>query len=122
MSQVRKKKILWDNYKVIDGIQKSDNIKIVVAIGCRDGVRYLNIREFYLKKSTNEWKPSRDGLTIPLRVPIKTGTQIITPFAALIQILIKAVKELEELPLYDENNVVYYVTKLDEGEEDNVED
>ena len=32
-------KRLWDNYKVIGEVQKSDKIKFIIAAGIRDGER-----------------------------------------------------------------------------------
>ena len=51
-------KRLWDNYAVIGEVRKSDRIKFVIGAGVRDGVKYINIREFYHKKSEDTWNPA----------------------------------------------------------------
>lgn len=107
--KVPKPKRIWDNYKVIGEVQKSDNIKIVFAAALRDGVRYINIREFYLKKSEQVWKPGRDGITVPIVVPINKGTELIKPFKGFLQLLEATSLELIDMSLYNEENAVYYL-------------
>lgn len=102
-------KRIWDNYKVIGDTQKSDRIKLVVAAAIRDGVKYINIREFYLRQRDNEWRPGRDGITVPINIPINKGTDMIFPYDAFITLLAAAAKELKDMPLYDSNNAIYYV-------------
>lgn len=104
-------KRIWDNYKVIGEAQKSDSIKFVVAAGIRDGVRYINVREFYKRKKDNVWMPGRDGITIPLVSPIKEGTALITPYLAMTKLFEETSKELNVMPLSDEANAVYMVKK-----------
>lgn len=106
---VKAPKRIWDNYKVIGETQKSDRIKLVVAAAIRDGVKYINIREFYLRQRDNEWRPGRDGITVPISIPINKGTDIIFPYDVFNTLLSAAAKELKDMPLYDHNNAVYYV-------------
>lgn len=100
-------KRIWDNYKVIGEVQKSGSIKIVIAAAIRDGVKYINIREFYIRKRDNVWMPGRDGITIPLVVPINKGAERLTPYAEMTDLIHKTVAELETMPLADEANAVY---------------
>lgn len=102
-----KPKRVWDNYKVIGEVQKSDRIKFVVAAAIRDGVRYVNIREFYLKKSENIWKPGRDGITIPLAIPVEEGTKVIEPYWGMVDLIANTMRALKEMDLYDEANAIY---------------
>lgn len=104
-----KRKRVWDNYKVITEVQKSDRIKLVIAAAVRDGVKYINIREFYLRQKDGVWKPGRDGITVPLMIPIEQGTKIIEPYWGFVDALTATMRELKEMPLYDEANAVYYV-------------
>lgn len=104
-------KRIWDNYKVIGEIKKSDSIKIVVAAAIRDGVRYINLREFYIRKRDNVWKPGRDGLTIPLMIPINKGTEMLKTYEGLLPLLNSAANELKIMPLEDANNAVYMERK-----------
>lgn len=108
----QKMKRIWDNYKVIGEVQKSDAIKFVIAAAIRDGVKYINIREFYNKKSTGEWKPGRDGITIPVIVPINKGATLIKPIEGISGLLSQALEELSTLPIADEANAVYMVEKV----------
>lgn len=115
---VEEKKRLWDNYQVVGEVQKSDKIKFVVGAGIRDGVKYVNIREFYYTKRDSTWKPGRDGITIPLLVPIEKGTKLIKPFEGFIDILNKTVEVLSDMPLSDINNAVYIEKKVSKNEQD----
>ena len=107
-----KMKRIWDNFKVVGEVQKSDAIKFVIAAAVRDGVKYINIREFYIKKSTGEWKPGRDGITIPLLVPIEKGSTLIKPIDGFAKVLLQAQKEANSMPLEDKANAVYMVEKV----------
>lgn len=106
-------KRLWDNYRKVGEVRKNNKIKIVVGAGIRDGVRYINIREFYQRKD-EVWKPGRDGLTIPLKVPIENATQIIEPWAQLAALLLKTADVLESMELADEEHAVYAPMKRKE--------
>ena len=104
-------KRIWDNYKVIGEIKKSGSIKIVVAAAIRDGVRYINLREFYIRKRDNVWMPGRDGITIPIMIPINEGSEMLRTYDGLVPLLAKAAKELETMPIEDANNAVYMERK-----------
>lgn len=104
-------KRIWDNYKVIGEVKKSDSIKIVVAAAIRDGVRYINMREFYIRKRDNVWMPGRDGLTVPIMIPVKEGTEMLRTYDGLLPLLAGAAKELETMPIEDANNAVYMQRK-----------
>ena len=104
-------KRIWDNFKEIGEVQKSDSIKFVIAAAIRDGVKYINIREFYKRKRDEVWMPGRDGITIPLVAPIKNGTERLTPYKDMSELIIKAASELDVMPLADEANAVYIEKK-----------
>lgn len=104
-------KRIWDNYMVIGDVLKSEQLKLQVAAATRDGVRYINIREFYWAKNVGEWKPGRDGIVIPVVVPLKGGTEIITPYAKLEELLQVTIEVLKTLPLADKEHAVYKEVK-----------
>ena len=105
------KKRIWDNFKEIGEVRKSDSIKFIIAAAIRDGVKYINIREFYKRKRDNVWMPGRDGITIPLVVPIEQGKARLTPYTEMIDVINKAVAELETMELLDEEHAVYIEKK-----------
>ncbi len=111
MTKSTEPKRIWDNYKVIGDCMKSDSIKFVVAAAIRDGVKYINIREFYIRKRDNVWMPGRDGITIPLVNPVKKGTELLTPYVGMIELLRNTANQLETMELLDENNAVYMIKK-----------
>lgn len=108
---MEKKKRIWDNYKEVGEVQKTGAIKFVIAAAIHNSVKYINIREFYIRKRDGVWKPGRNGITIPLAVPIDKNTRQIKPYLGLIKLLERAAEELQTMDLYDESRAVYYVEK-----------
>ena len=104
-------KRIWDNFKEIGEVRKSDSIKFVIAAAIRDGVKYINIREFYKRKRDNVWMPGRDGITIPLVVPIEQGKARLTPYTEMTDVINKTAAELETMELLDEEHAVYIEKK-----------
>lgn len=111
MENKPKMKRIWDNFEEIAEVRKSDNIKFVLAAATRDGFRYINIREFYLRKKDNTWMPSRDGITVPLMAPLNKGEQFIFPYKAMTEALQKTAKVAHGMDLMDENKSVYIEVK-----------
>lgn len=105
------KKRIWDNFKEIGEVRKSGSIKFIIAAAIRDGVKYINIREFYKRKRDNVWMPGRDGITIPLVVPIEQGKARLAPYTEMIDIINKTATELETMELLDEEHAVYIEKK-----------
>ena len=105
------KKRIWDNFKEIGEVRKSDSIKFIIAAAIRDGVKYINIREFYKRKKDEVWMPGRDGITIPLVVPVNNGADRLTPYSEMAELISKAATELETMELADEEHAVYITKK-----------
>ena len=106
-----KQKRIWDNFIEIGEVRKSDSIKLVVSAATRDGYRYVNIREFYIRKKDGVWKPGRDGITIPLKAPLNKGEEFIEPADSLSLALFSAMEHAKTMELVDENNAVYMPMK-----------
>ena len=92
-------------------MRKSDSIKFVIAAAIRDGVKYINIREFYKRKRDEVWMPGRDGITIPLVVPVNNGAGRLAPYSEMVELISKAATELETMELADEEHAVYITKK-----------
>lgn len=114
-----KAKRIWDNYEVIGEVQKTDAIKFVIAAAIRDGVKYINVREFYLRKTDEVWRPGRDGITIPIVYPIKQGTELIRPYDELSKMFLKTSIALKTMELFDEEKAVYKEDKESKKNADN---
>lgn len=115
-----KVKRLWDNYKVITEIQKTDRLKFVIAAGARDGFRCLSIREFYRRTSDKTWQPGKNGILIPLKSPLWAGVtngvpNIIEPLRMLIDVLPEAIKVVETIELSDPDNAVWILPRTTVG-------
>ena len=104
---MEKKKRIWDNFEEIAEVRKSDGIKFVVSAATREGFRYVNIREFYLRKRDNTWQPGRDGITIPLVAPLNKGEQFIKPYNDMIKALGTTAKFAATMDLLDETKSIW---------------
>lgn len=107
----QKPKKIWDNFQEVAEVQKSAAIKFVVAAATRDGIKYVNIREFYFRKRDGKWMPGRDGITIPMELPLERGKNIIEPYKHLIVALVDTVDALSVMDLYDDEHAVWYTPK-----------
>lgn len=106
-----KPKKIWDNYEEIGEVRKSDNIKFVIAAATREGFRYVNIREFYFRKRDGQWLPGKDGLTLPVLMPIDKGTNVLKPVEAMLSMLTTASNAALGMELADDNKAVWYTPK-----------
>ncbi|NLD21644.1 MAG: hypothetical protein GX664_04060 [Bacteroidales bacterium] len=102
-----KQKKVWDNCKFIGEVKKSERTKLRVELVARDGVRYINVREWYMKKSEGIWKPGLSGFAIPVKIPIEG--QVVQPAEELIKLMQKVIEEAPSFPLEDEANAVWRV-------------
>ena len=102
-----KRKRIWDNFEEIAEVRKSDGIKFVIAAATREGYRYINIREFYLRKKDGAWMPGRDGITIPLIAPLDKGSLFINPFENMQSALADAAQRVSEMALMNEEKAVW---------------
>jgi hypothetical protein len=109
--EVKAPKKIWDNFVEIGEIRKSAAIKFVIATAARDGIKYINIREFYYRKRDLQWIPGRDGITIPVELPLAGGTMVITPFHDFMEAFKVADKAFETLDLYDDANARWYIPR-----------
>jgi hypothetical protein len=98
---------IWDNYKVIGMVAKSESKKIEVAIGVRDGVKSIFLHEmYYHPRDGRDWQSYRYGIVIPLLIPVMKGTGRLRPFEKLLPLLAQAVIELEDMELADPEHEV----------------
>ena len=106
-----KQKKIWDNFIEVGEVRKSDGIKFVIAAATRDGFRYVNIREFYMRKRDGIWMPGRDGITIPLKATLNKGAEFIEPAEAMINIITEAMNYAQKMDLADDSRAVYMPVK-----------
>lgn len=104
---MEKKKRIWDNFEEIAEVRKSDGIKFVVSAATREGFRYVNIREFYLRKKDNVWMPGRDGITLPLKAPLNKGAEFIKPIVDMLNAIGEARDVADTMELIDEEKAVW---------------
>lgn len=100
---------VWDNYKHLGEVLKSDRTKLVFELVARDGVKYLNIREWYCRKTDNVWRPSLKGLSIPIAIPV--GDEIEMPVNILAEIAQEAIDLSSQFAIQDEENEVWWPPK-----------
>ena len=93
---------VWDTLEPITAIQKYDSTYLIFKAAVRDGIRFVNITEATYSKSTGNLHYRRGGgISIPLRVPIKGGTEIIEPIKEFIEAFNQTVAAHENVPLED---------------------
>lgn len=107
----RHREKIWDNYILIDRIQRTDIKRIDISVATRDGLRFIALREFVHNVKMNKWFPTRSGMCIPLVYPINDGEERITPMLDLLELLPKAVQAAKEMALEDPDNAIYYKEK-----------
>lgn len=108
---MEKQKKIWDNFQEVAEVRKSDGIKFVVSAATRDGFRYINIREFYMRKKDGVWMPGRDGITIPLKAPLNKGEEFIYPASEMHRVLSLAADTANTMELADDSKAVYMPKK-----------
>jgi hypothetical protein len=96
---------IWDNCKLIGEIQKSPSTRLRVELVARDGVKYINVREWYIKKSEGIWKPGMSGLAIPVQLPIDGNLANVAH--DLTNMVLDAVSQSSNFAIEDESNAVY---------------
>jgi hypothetical protein len=100
-----KMKKVWDNCVTVGEVFKSPSTKLKVELVSRDGLKYVNIREWYKKKSDNVWKPGLSGFAIPILTTI--GDERTAPTMDLICTMSKALEMSASFKLEDEANAVW---------------
>lgn len=96
---------IWDNHKVIGEVQKSESTKVVFTLGAIDGVKYISLRGWYKTKKEQEWKPGRDGISIPVKLPINMEiTDVAISFANVFN---EAIAAAADFPLHDPANELW---------------
>ena len=107
-------KRIWDNSQQIGFVQKAPKLRVNMELVARDGIKYINLREFYCRRDeVDNYKPSIKGLVIPVVLPHEDGTStsVAENFYAMFA---QAMKAAEEFELYNEANAVYEKLKEDD--------
>lgn len=113
---------VWDNYQEVCDVQKTERTKFIVSAAIRDGVRYINIREFYNKVGTDDWQPTRYGIAIPIIMPIEKGTKYLKVYLNFAKALKETLEVLKSLPIYDDENKVIHIKNSSKNKEKGNED
>ena len=100
------RKKIWDNCMLIGEVPRTEGGKFKIELVARDGVKYVNIRLWYKRKTDNEWKPSATGISIPIAIPI--GMEVKRPAAEMLELIKECLEKAEDFPLEDENNAVWW--------------
>lgn len=105
MAEVKKAKKIWDNCKYIGEIKRSDATLIKFELVSRDGVKYINMRDWYKRKRDDVWMPGMSGFAVPLLFPIDGEKQdVANQVVAMIQ---EAIKQSTDFKLEDAEHAVW---------------
>lgn len=99
------KKLIWNNCIKIGEVKKSDRTKLVVELVARDGVKYINIRGWYIRQRDQEWRPAMEGFAIPVSIPIDGNLS--NPTEGLLKLINEALAKVEDFAIEDEANAVW---------------
>lgn len=102
-------KKLWDNCKFIGEIQKTAKTKLRCELVARDGIKYVNIRQWYFKNSDGTWKPGLEGLAVPVMVPI--DGEIVNTANNLVDLINQALDQADTFAIQDPLHEVWYTPK-----------
>ena len=98
-------KRIWDNCELIGEVMKTGSSKLKVELTARDGVKYLNIREWYMTKREQVWKPGMNGVAIPIAIPIEG--KVAQPVANIVELINIALAKAPDFEIENEANAVY---------------
>lgn len=98
-------KLVWNNCKRIGEVIKSERTKLVVELVARDGVKYINIRGWYIRKRDNEWRPAMEGFAIPVGIHIQGELE--RPTDELMKLIEEALSMADDFAIEDEANAVW---------------
>lgn len=122
-------KLLWDNHEEVAFIQKSRALSFHISACTRNGYRYVTIRECYKSREDGLWRPGKNGLSIPLMMPLNrtktpdpnTPIKIIHPMQEFVLAIQQAFEIASTMELADpENEVwVYPKNKSEEKQDEN---
>ena len=113
----QKKRKLWDNYKIIGEVRKGERYKFVIAAATMNGFRFVTIREFYYRVGDSSWQPGKDGISIPVivpldrRNPVNGKLQVITPMKNMLSMLHEALDTASTMELADPENELWFTPK-----------
>jgi len=120
---------VWDNFEEIAVIQKSSTLRFHISACTRDGFRCVTIREFYKRRSDGLWVPGRNGINIPLMMPLNrtktpdpnTPIKIIYPMQEFVLALQQAIDAATNMDLVDPDNAIWlrYQDKTEEKQDEN---
>ena len=105
---------IWDNYDVIDDIQVDYRTRIRIAIGTRDGYRYVSFREFRWVDRYGDWNPTKNGFMIPMQAPFHTEDSIVPVIRNtgddFYDAYTRAMEAVRDMPLSDPDKSMYILT------------
>lgn len=107
-----KRRLVWDNCVLLGEIYKSNRTKLKVELVARDGIKYINVREWYMRKRDEVWKPGLTGFAIPIALPINENIEM--PAQELLALMNKGMEMAADFAIEDPDNAVWYTPKAKE--------
>lgn len=110
-------RLIWENSILVGEVMKDKRHKICIFARTKKGIRYIDIRSFYLHREKDEWFPERAGINFPIAIPEKVAKgeeptgKIYHVFSDLAPLLREAYQVARNMELFDENNLIYIPTK-----------
>lgn len=102
--------ILFDNHEYLYEVRTTVNTKYKIGISVKDGIKYLNIREFYRKHGAEYWSPSNRGILMPYNKRVKDEDghfETINIAGDVLNAALEIEKHLATFPIYNADNTVW---------------
>jgi hypothetical protein len=64
----KKHNLLQSNQKVVAEVKKNDKEKIIISANRYNGTKYVDVRVWYKDDNSGEYRPSKKGLAINLKI------------------------------------------------------
>jgi hypothetical protein len=103
-------KKIWDNFKLTAKVAKTNNMQFRVALAAKDGAKGIQVSEWYMKKSSGEYKPSGKNLFIPINATI--NEQPFEVAGTLAHEILQAIEDAKDFPVEDPAGAVYAKEEL----------
>jgi len=66
---------------VFGTVQKDDNSIIMIALNNFKGYEYIDVRQWWKPKDGSEYRPTKQGITIPVKHELDTLEEVISSLA-----------------------------------------
>lgn len=101
---------MFTNCVEVGQVHKTPNSKFVFKILCQNGMKYIQIKEWFKRTNEAEWYPGTRGITLPLSQPELEGYSQ-TIYDDTLHMLLESKKVSDTVELDNPENYIYRKTR-----------